>query len=409
MCFWLTVINFIFYNYFNFRKFCLYYLDFCTKIINNYIYFVRDGKMIYLDIKKIFFIILIVLISYTVFSDEVLITEISDPENLKGSDFFPLFVGGKWVWTVQGNSEVNEIVWEIKSSHIINYKTMFIENVLGFKMVVTGNSDGQKVFTEERYLFEFDGYICSLIPSGKTYELHRMIPVDPRIEDEWMNNDEKFNVAVVEENMVKVEYITDDASRYGYYMFISDVGPYKIYDYLTGGSDTKYTEMTIIDNVSYTDLGKVKDKKTADKKDDEVVKEDTVKDEEVVKEDTKKDEEVVKENTVKDEEVEKEDDKEEEYYADEEEDKYDVIDDDYLDKLVKGKKYVQIGAYSILDNAAEMMNKSREYGYKTKIYIDDDGFYKVLILVDSNESAVIKQIKKSFVADAFFKYEKDKK
>ncbi len=153
----------------------------------------------------------------------LLATEVAAPSGLKGSDFFPLFVNAKWTWSVKGIEGVDKVTWEIPGAFILNDSSKNLSNVLAFKIVC-------RELNEEWYAFEHDGYICFL-KNGDNEQIEKILPVNPKLEDQWTNGDYNFNVSVIEDNMVKVEYINNDASKYGYFMFVKNIGPYEKFDY----------------------------------------------------------------------------------------------------------------------------------------------------------------------------------
>jgi len=345
-------------------------------------------------------IIFFILITFFISANDFLITEVSSPDELKGCGFFPLYKGLKWTWEVKENSElITNQTWEIVSAYIINNSKINVVNVLGFLIAV---KDNKNKIIDQFYVFEYDGYICYL--KEKNGRIERIVPINPTLEDQWMNGDDIYNVAELEENMLKIEFINGDASKYGYMKFVKDEGPYQIFEYETTGDLNKDIDMKVIENIAYSDINKeskeeiVKiDEKEKEIKEEEKIEEDkdVIKDEDKVTE--KEEDKIVVE--------EKEDDTVIEEEKDEvvinEEDK--IIEEDYIDKLSKNKKYIQIGAFNIISYAKILLIKAKDNGYTAKLLHDTDGYYKVLVEFTGNEKDVITKIRKTIAPDAFVK------
>ena len=153
--------------------------------------------------KKIIILIFLIMLSVFIFAEGVSITDINSPEELKGNTFFPLFVGAKWVWDIKGMGELTRITWEITSAHIINDNSNDMNNIMAFKIEA-------KELNDNWYLMEHDGYICSYKKTRNKYKIERILPINPQLEDNWVDNDNHFSIVAFEENMLKVELIERD-------------------------------------------------------------------------------------------------------------------------------------------------------------------------------------------------------
>ena len=134
--------------------------------------------------KKIIIIMFLFFTLSFVFGDDFIISETNAPDSLKGNSYFPLFIGAKWSWAVKGLKNIKSINWEITSAYLINNKSLNINNLLAFKIVASE-------INEEWYVFENEGYLCYLKEIDGANKIEKIFPVDPHLEDEWMNDNDK--------------------------------------------------------------------------------------------------------------------------------------------------------------------------------------------------------------------------
>ena len=402
--------------------------------------------------KKIIILIFLIMLSVFIFAEGVSITDINSPEELKGNTFFPLFVGAKWVWDIKGMGELTRITWEITSAHIINDNSNDMNNIMAFKIEA-------KELNDNWYLMEHDGYICSYKKTRNKYKIERILPINPQLEDNWMDDDNHFSIVAFEENMLKVELINEEDDIYGYQMFILNVGPYEIFQYMTILDEQQDLRMTLIDNVSYEDMNKKSEEIDSIKSETEetkIIETESAELEEIEPETEPLETDTIESSTAEIEDIESDaaltetfdsesteldtietdaiesstaeiediesdtrlietidtetveafdsETKESDIIEIEEKKELDVTEDDYIDSLSKGKKYIQIGAFSVVNNAHNMLIKAKDLGYKAKIYKDSyDDYNKILIEITDSEDRILKDIRKTIASDAFMK------
>jgi len=318
--------------------------------------------------KKLIFLFILILLLNTLYSNEsVQIKDINPPETLKGADFFPLFVGAKWEWNVKGMGDFTKITWEIISAHIINDATYNIYNTTAFKLKATFKFD-EKEMTDEWHILEYNGFICFYKKSRDNYYIEKILPVKPDIQANWVNESNKFKIAEISNNSVKVELTNEELARYGYQIFVKNVGPYEIFEYLTIGDKKQEIIMSLINNVSYKDVL-------------------TVKKEEIPG--TEKKEESITKTTNID--------------TYQEKNNLEISKEDYINYLSADKKYLQIGSFTVIFYAEELALKSKKAEFTPKIFLDKDGQYKVLIEFSIERSIMEKEIKNKLGLDPFLK------
>jgi hypothetical protein len=360
-------------------------------------------------VKKSSIFIVLMVLNFTLLNAEstLLTTEVAAPSDLKGSIFFPLFTGAKWTWSVKGIEGVDTVTWTIDKAYILSDKTNNLTNILGFKVVC-------KELSEEWYAFEYDGYIC-FIKNEDNPAVERILPLNPKLEDQWTNADFSFNIAAVEDNMVKVEFINDDASKYGYYMFVKDIGPYEKFDYEISADVNKDIKMTVTDNVDYKTLkyenlasnttNKEESVNTQNNKNtqpDDANKNQTIDNTDKSSSSSSSSSENTNKKTEKD--------NTNKTISETKPQITEIPDADYIKKLDPSKIYIQIGAFNMLFNAKDLLNTAKSKGYSAKAFKDTDGYYKILIIVDKGkEKDLLKKVKDSFVKDAYIKPVKSEK
>lgn len=322
--------------------------------------------------KKIIIFFIFLLLFTSLFPDDIIeIRDIKPPEQLKGTHFFPLFVGAKWEWNIKGLGNLTKATWEIVSAHMITDISKNISNSVAFKLKAT-YKDEEKEFIDEWYILEYNGYICFYKKSRNDYYIEKIIPLDPDINDNWMNASNKLEVAEITNSRIKIELKNEELGRYGYQVFVKDMGPYEIFDALSIDDKKQQMLMSLDNSISYKDVPIIKNDEFP-----ELIK----------KEEEKTTPNITEEN-----------DK-----VDEDKDQFTVSEDDYIYSLSKDKKYFQIGSFKINSNAKELIIKSKQAGFVPKIFLDKDEQYKVLIEFSKEKSIIEKEIKNKLGITPFLK------
>ena len=321
------------------------------------------------NMKKIILILLIISMTSLIIAQDIIIRDIDSPDGLNGSQYFPLFVGAKWIWDVKGMGNITKINWELVSAHKITDTKNNLGDLTAFKLKISFDIE-EKEMTDEFYVFEYQAFICFYRKVGNDYKIEKVIPVNPLIDNKWVANNTEYKVVERKDNTVKIESVNEEIDKYGYQIFIKDIGPYEIFEYYSSGEKKEDVMMTLVDSVAYEDLYEKPQQKIA---------------EEIPQEDK----ELYKENNTP-----QENKKEEKPHI--------VLNEnDYIQKLSNDKKYLQIGAFNIVYYAEELVRNAKYNGFEAKIYRDIDGFYKVLIEVNSEND--INNVKNKITKDAFIK------
>ena len=321
--------------------------------------------------KKIIIFFIFLLLFTSLFSEpNAEIKDLKPLDQIKGTLFFPLFVGAKWEWHVKGMGNFSKVVWEIISAHIINDTINNVNNSIAFKLKATFIFD-EKEMTDEWYILEHEGYICFYKKSRNDFYIEKIMPINPSINDSWMNASNKFEISEITNSKIKIELKNEELGRFGYQVFSRDIGPYEIYEYLIIDDNKQQMLMSLINNVSYKDISSIKNKEFAALK-EKKIEETTIEEDTLV-------------NT-----PEKDDD-------------FDITEDDFISSLSKDKKYFQVGSFRMDSYAKELTLKAKKAGLVPKIFLDKDEQYKVLIEFSKEKSIIEKEIKEKLGITPFLK------
>lgn len=474
--------------------------------------------------KKVLFIIFLILLCFSLFAAKI--ENIERPEDIpleiKGSPFFPLFLGAQWEFDVEGLGTLDKIVWEVTDLYKITDWKYKLKNTLAYKIKI-------EAFEAEWFALESAGFVCFYRVSGNKNVLEKIIPIEPEIDQNWKNGNDQLKVGILEENMLKIELANEKENKYGYQMFLKDMGPFEIFEYIALGDEETSLRMTLISNVTFNDayylieekiaeLEAVKaESETTEEAEEEVADveeteetpevaevidvpvetEETIVEEPVIEEpiteepiieetieevfvvdeptviETEPTEEGISESWFEEEEptveeiVEPETIEPVEIILDEPIEEVEVIEPvileieeeeiepiveepleeeiieyeleepvieepiieepvieeliieepiieepeipevdakDYIRSLKKGDRFIQIGAFSIEENAIVLFWKVRDMGHGAKILKDRDGLFKVLVQISGDEDKFLKKIRYSIAPDAFKKY-----
>ncbi len=319
-------------------------------------------------------IISIFLIIYTIgYPQDVSLIKI-DSCSVKGSSYFPLFVGAKWTWTLEMFGTKNTFSWEIIECYEITDSKNNLEKVIGFKTVC-------KEIDSEWFFIEYDGFICFYEKVDNIYEIQKIMPINPKIGDKWSENSRLNMVSTITDEFIKIDTETEDKNTIGYKIFRKDMGLYDLYEVEKKGSETVYTKWTLNE---YKNISNESEKENI-----------------LVKKDENDSNSTTTTTIIKEKEIESNTT----FYNNEEE----INNSDYFIKSLKSdKSYIQIGSFTTINNAIKIVNKSKKYNYNTFIYLDKDNLYKVLIEIDRDEEKNIQFIKNNIEAGAFFKKRKNR-
>jgi hypothetical protein len=295
--------------------------------------------------KKIAFLLIIFNICLFLYSQEPVITDLMSDSKLYGTVFFPIFVGEKWNWEMSLNGKTTNMFWNIVSMHTINDPSNNLKNVIGFKTLIRFNSDGKDIseLNDEFYLIINDNFISNYKKIDKGYEIEKMLPINPKINDTWIFENSTYKITEISGNSIKVESQNQKEGKTGYQLFVKDTGPFEIYE----NDSIKKEEifLTLLESSSFqqpNNATAVENKPNAKDQDNTVS--------------SKTSEITTSQNTNKE-----------------------RIFTDYITLLVKDKKYIQIGAFNITYNAENLAYNVKSAGFPSKIFQDKDGFYKVLV------------------------------
>ncbi|HPO50085.1 MAG TPA: SPOR domain-containing protein [Spirochaetota bacterium] len=314
--------------------------------------------------KKIIILIAALIIT-NIFSyaGNPIIKKVPPTKDIKGGDYFPLFMGEKWTWEISVNEVKSTMSWEIISYSLINDLSNDLKNVYGFE--ATAGSELPNWF-----FIEYDGFICSYGQSDSAYLITRLFPANPQLGDKWSVSGDNYSVTEINEQRVKVEYENEEEGRFGYQVFKKGVGFDELFESSKKGDGKNILKYKLLNHI---DISKVDFSKYAF---------------EEKKEDTRS-----LENT------EKKDNKEEEV-------KIDKNTDYNISSLSKELSYIQIASFNSSTNANNYSLKIVALGYSPKIFKDKDGYYKVLVDATSDEKVFLEKIKKDVEKNAFIKQRK---
>lgn len=345
-------------------------------------------------LKKLLILILLTLLTILGYAGDLKIVDAPKPDKIYGCEYFPLFVGAKWKWEAKGYGSILEINWEIVSAHKIDMPSKNLTNVLAFKII-------SKELFDQWYIFEYDGYVCFFNEFTETLE--RKLPLSPKLEDRWENANEKYYVAEIKDDLIKVEFADKNGTRYGYEMYKKWIGPYKKFENISTDKEKRDYLITLIESNTF-------DKKVfAEKTQDKIEENSTPKETELTKKQPEKEEtlketksdEIVKIQQLPAEKESKNITASELNKIEKKDEFVGFKDSDKINELKKDTLYVQVGAFNIAYYAFETLNKCKELGYETKVYKDIDGLYKVLIIIKNMNE--IDKIRSKINKDAFIK------
>jgi len=335
--------------------------------------------------KKIFlflflFLFLSLIFNFCLFSQDAVITDLSSDSKLYGGKYFPIFIGSEWNWEVKGKERTMNMEWKIISKHNINDPQNNLKDTTGFKVKVLFKQNDKTIdeLSSELFIIITDGFIINYEKSDKTYKLEKIIPIEPKIGMSWDFGGTKYKITEINDNSVKVESSNEALDKFGYQLFIKNTGPFEIYEFSPKSNDETF--ITLLKSTSF----KGTSNETA-----AAVKEETTAPIPVapVVTSEKTDIETPKkmENTNTDPAKKNDDNK-----------------DFYIKTLSSSKKYLQLGAFNMNYYAEDFVKKLTGLGYTSKIYLDSDGFFKVLLETD-NPDALKKELKEKNGLNSFIK------
>ncbi|HOJ64522.1 MAG TPA: hypothetical protein PLE45_08885 [Spirochaetota bacterium] len=330
--------------------------------------------------KKILTILIFLNILFLVAGEDVTLTKI-EATSVKGNAYFPLFVGAKWTWSLEMFGSKNLFSWEIIEAYEITDLKNNLDRVIGFKTIC-------KEIESEWFFIEKDGYISFYEKGDNGYDIQKIIPLNPKIGDRWNENFRINTISTITDEFIKIDTETEDKKTIGYKIFRKDIGLFDLYEIEKKDNDTIYTKWTLNEYKKYNE----------NEKKDIVINEN--------KQDTTTDNTIVTENKISEDKdiIENIDE-----YESKESKKIDYSSDYskyFIKELNKNKSYIQIGSFSIIDNAIKILENATSYNYNIFIYFDKDGYYKVLIEIEKEEDKNIQFIRKNIEEKAFFKQRK---
>lgn len=378
--------------------------------------------------KKLFFIFLLILVGLASYSSDLKITDIEASSKVYGTEYFPLFVGAKWRYEAKGYGTITEINWQIVSAHKIEMPSKNLNIQVAFKLI-------SKELFDQWYLFEYDGFICFF--NEFTEQLERKLPILPKLENQWENDTIKYTVVEVKEDIVKIEYVDKNGTKYGYDMYKKGVGPFKKFENITNKDEKRDFLISLIDsNTAGVKVAEVKvspeiktEEKVAPPSSVEAVKSDEKKAVEPVKEEVVKIEELpkkveqskldqvttVEKEPVLDKKINETVEKKESEVTTKKpetstvsnkvlaESEGKLKEKDIIKELRKNTVYIQVGAYKLEVNAKNSLENCRTLGFDSYVYMDKDGFYKVLIIAKGETKTVLQKVRSNINKDAFIK------
>lgn len=298
------------------------------------------------------------------YSEDVILTKIENID-IKGNSYFPLFIGAKWTWTLEMFGTKSIFNWEIIECYEITDPKNNLNKVIAFKTIC-------KEINSEWFFIEYDNFICFYEKIDNNYQIQKLIPINPKIGDKWSENSNINIVSTITDEFIKVDTETEDKKKIGYKIFRKNIGLYDLYEIEKKDNETIYTKWTL--NEFNKNEIKKQDEDIVIKNSDETYIENEISEKKKINTNEKIENEINKET------------------------------ENYLIKDLKNdKSYIQIGAFSILNNVIPILNKSKEYNYNVFIYLDKDNLYKLLIEIDKDEDSNLNFIKNNIEEKAFLK------
>jgi len=270
---------------------------------------------------------------------------------VKGGNYFPLFVGQKWIWEVSINEVKDRVKWEIISFNLISDKKISLDKIYGYEVA-------SEESTDHWYLIEYNGYICTYNPNEDIdSRITKLLPLNPKIGDMWTTLNDNYNITEMDKDKVKIQYENEEEGRFGYQIFKSGVGLYEMFEASKKNDNNSILKYNLLE---YTDISKINSTDSESKKID--------------------DSKNVKNKTT-----------------------YKNIEDIKIIKLLPEKLYVQVSSFNSSKNAQNYANNLLLSGYNPKIFQDKDGYFKILLDTTSDEKEFINKIRKDIEKDAFIK------
>lgn len=329
--------------------------------------------------RVLFFLFLTTIVNFGIYSDPI-IKRLQPTKEIKGSAYFPLFVGEKWFWEISVNENRSTMSWEIISYNIINDPSNDLKNVYGYE--ATGGSD-----IGNWYFIEYDGFICSYQLLDKNYTIVRLFPINPQIEDIWSIAGDNYSITLIDKEKVKIEYENEEEKRFGYQIFMKNVGFSELFESSKkneGKNILKYKLTDYIDN-SKVDLTKYEENKKTDLSNEKKSEEKEI----VIKE--KKEDKIT---------IEKKEDNTTKVIVS------NTLDNINITKLLSDRSYIQISSFNSSKNALNYSESLRLSGFSPKILEDFDGYYKVVLDTTSDEKEFLELIRNKIEKKAFIKQRK---
>jgi len=292
------------------------------------------------------------------------------PSQPKGSQYFPLFVGEKWVYSVSQFDATFDLTWEIISYNEITDTDKNIVKIPSFEVT-------SKETTEKWYFVEYDGFICSLEISDKDYKITRVFPLNPQLEDKWISNKENYMITDIQESFARADFENETLNQYGYQNYSKNIGMKELFQSTKGVKDNSGMSFKLKEYVSFED---VKDKLVTENKSDSNFTE--------------------KKEYTEEKFIEKE--KPDYKYAETKND----AEDSFIKCLNYDKSYVQVGAFKSLKNAQTILIQIKRSGYKAYIFHENNEFYKIVLEVTGNDKKFLTKVKKEIDKKAFIKQSK---
>ena len=295
--------------------------------------------------KKIVFLFVIFNFCLYLFPQEPVITDLTSDSKLYGTAFFPIFVGEKWNWEMILGGKTTNILWNIVSMHTINDPSNNLTNVIGFKTLIRFYSEGKEVseLNDEFYLIINDNFISNYKKIENGYEIEKMLPAKPKINDSWTFENTTYKITEISGNSIKVESQNQKEGKTGYQLFVINTGPFEIYE----NDSIKKEEifLTLLESSSFQQLNNETEAENIPNTKDQEISVSPKTSDNTLPQNSKKER----------------------------------IFSDYITSLAKDKKYIQLGAFNITYNAENFALKVKSSGFTSKIFQDKDGFYKVLV------------------------------
>jgi hypothetical protein len=332
--------------------------------------------------KKIFIITLFVLLTSNLIFAELTIVKKDSPIDPKGSKYFPLFVGEKWVYTVSQFDTSSDISWEIISYNEISDISKNMSNLPAYEVF-------SKETSEKWYFIEYDGFICSLELTNDGYSISRIFPINPQLEDKWLSGKDNYTVTEIKEMYARTDFQNEELKQSGYQIYSKDTGLQEIYQKTANVTDNSIMSFKLKNYVAFEEAKQLLTAKNVEP----VINENPA---EISSENNKSIFENkninLKSNTI----VENENPA----VINQKTKNYSLS---YLDLY---KSYIQVSSFKYIQNANNYLFSLRNAGYDAYIYQDIDNLFKILIEFSENEQESLIKIKKEIDKKAFVKQRK---